>query len=486
MCPNCFRETYTANGCSSCGYVYTPPDAARSCLPPFTVLNERYLIGRVIGSGGFGITYKAYDIYNNQLAAVKEFMPSGIAFRGADYVSILLSSEEDIPVFQHAEKRFIEEAMILMQLHSVDGIVDITDYFYANSTAYFVMPFVEGCHLKELYRRLGKRIPCDLALQFIYQIGMALITVHEQGKLLHRDISPENIMIDVNSKAYLIDFGNARSYISEKSQNMSVLLKPGYAPPEQYSSRGKQGPWTDVYALAATFYFVTTGTPVPDAPDRLLGKPCPLIDELVPECPHAVAVAINDALVPNLAMRTQSMRELMARLSPYIGGGASPHPAQQPQVRQQPVPQPQPVQHQQPPQQPRQQQTIPQQQPPQQQQVQPQPQAPPGKQLKPYLEVIYGEQLGNRWILFPDMDLKIGRSASTCNVVLAKYPQVSSLHCIVNYNTEHQMFFVQDVSTNGTKLDGKPLTKNFIYNIKPGQQISLASDTCIFRLGITE
>lgn len=452
MCPSCFQETYSAQGCASCGYVKDQDNDGRGVLPAFTTLHERYLIGRVLGSGGFGITYKAYDIYNNQLCAVKEFMPNGIACRAADRITVQLNMQEDLPVFQHAEKRFTEEAMILMQLRNIHAIVDVTDYFYANSTAYFVMPFLDGCHLKELYRRMNKKIPVDMALKIISRIAESLMIVHEKGKLLHRDISPENIMIDHAGEAYLIDFGNARSYISEKSQNMSVLLKPGYAPPEQYSSRGKQGPWTDVYALASTFYFVTAGVTVPDAPDRLQGHACPLLDTLVPECPHGLAEVIDRALCVNLNHRIQSMRELLEALKPYLQQSQTAQPPQQPAQRQTAQPE--------------------------------QKAAVTKKPAGPYLEVISGEQRGNRWMLIPDLELKVGSSTQISNVVLAKYAKVSGVHCLVRYDSGKNLFFLQDVSETGTKVNGTALQSQYVYQNPPGQKISLAADSCVFLLGL--
>lgn len=442
LCPDCFRETYQNGVCSFCGYRHDPTASSRHHLKQFCFLHEQYVIGRVLGAGGFGITYKAYDIFNKTTCAVKEFMPNGIAVRSYDQLHVQLNSQDDLPVYQHGLKRFVEEAMILRKLQNVEAVVNVTDYFYENDTAYFVMPYLDGSHLKKVFRDMGQRLPFELGVMVMRRIGGALMRVHEQAKLLHRDVSPENIMITTTGELYLIDFGNARIYMTERSTNMSVFLKPGYAPPEQYSSKGKQGPWTDVYSLAATFYFLVSGVAIPEAPDRLNGRQIQPLNALVPECPPQIAAAIERALMLNPSMRTQSMREL---LSVFPETGRTTMPLVIPPPTTPPPPQPQP---------------------------------------EPVLEVIYGEQQGNKWVLFPDIELKIGRSPEQCNIVLAKYPQVSTLHCVVTYSSKFQKFFVQDVSTNGTALDGRPLMRDFVYQITPGQQIALAGNTCVFRLGL--
>lgn len=434
--------------CSSCGYSPSPSRSRSNQLPLFTVLNEQYLIGRVLGSGGFGVTYKAYDIYNACVCAVKEYMPNGIAGRAQDGLNLQLNSAGLEHVYQHGEKRFMEEAAILKRLHNIPAIVDVTDYFYENSTAYFVMPFLEGCHLKQLYRDMGG-IPYDFAVHVLMTVGIALLQVHEQVGLLHRDISPENIMVTPTGEIVLIDFGTARSYVSENSNNYSVLLKPGYAPPEQYSSKGNQGPWTDVYALAATFYYIVSGYSVPFSPDRLQGKPCPMLDTLCPDCSHEVAEAIDRALQLNYRNRTQSIRELLRAFE-----GAQPEAPQTQETVQKT-----------------------------EMSVE-QPEIDDSVSVQPYLDILSGEQAGNRWLLLPDTDLTIGRSSEQCNIVLAKYPQVSSLHCVINYSTEDRMFSLMDLSSNGTFLNEKRLNKNYIYPVRPGQKIALAGNSCVLMLGI--
>lgn len=265
-CPNCFQESPGAI-CPHCGWESSGANANTGVLPLFTELHGRYRIGRTLGIGGFGVTYVALDMFHGSRCAIKEFMPLDIALR--DGKDVVESTADNAGIFEHCRKNFINEARILASVSTDPCIVEIYDYFRENNTAYLVMELLKGSTLGQMIRATGAQPPA-LATKMLLEIGSALMTVHDKG-ILHRDISPENIYYTKTGAFKLLDFGASRYFVSEKSHTLSVYLKPGFAPPEQYSSHGSQGPWTDVYGLAATYYNALTGHALPDTMDRLSG-----------------------------------------------------------------------------------------------------------------------------------------------------------------------------------------------------------------------
>ena len=256
-----------------------------------TGLIGRYVIQEVLGQGGFGITYLGIDkLYGNKVA-IKEYYPQKIAMRKAQYEDVVtVTSIEEKNNYDKCKKRFLDEAQVMARFNKNEGIVKILDFFEANNTAYIVMEYLEGITLKQYLGKYG-------VLQFRNLIEMmlplleALIEIHSQG-LIHRDISPDNIMVQHNGKLKLMDFGAARDYTESGNKSLTVILKPGYAPPEQYQTHGVQGPWTDIYALCATIYKCLTGITPPDAiarvmddkfkePDQLDGKLSPDIKKIL-------------------------------------------------------------------------------------------------------------------------------------------------------------------------------------------------------------
>lgn len=305
ICPNCFQKS-EQTVCEHCGWTRNDPDSNSGVLPLYTELNDRYKTGRTLGIGGFGVTYIALDTFTNSRCAVKEFMPLDIAMR--DGIQVVASTDENAGIFDHCLKNFINEARILASVSVDPCIVEIRDYFRENNTAYLVMELLEGSTLSQMIRSAGAQPP-PLATKMLLEIGSALMTVHEKG-ILHRDISPENIYCTEDGEFKLLDFGASRYYVSEKSRSLSVYLKPGFAPPEQYSAHGNQGPWTDVYGLAATYYNALTATSLPDTMDRLSGQKAYLpIADFVPGFSARNAHAIDRALALNWRDRFASIND---------------------------------------------------------------------------------------------------------------------------------------------------------------------------------
>jgi serine/threonine protein kinase len=310
----CMKERFEdEETCSNCGFVEgTAPDSPLY-LPPRTILESKYLVGRVLGQGGFGITYLAWDINLNIKLAIKEYFPQDLASRAAGHSQVSAYAGSMGSQYEYGLDKFLQEARTLAQFEGHPNIVSVRDFFKANGTAYFVMSYVEGITVKDHLINSGGVLPVDQARGIIMPVLDALKEVHSVN-ILHRDISPDNIYINNKGQVILIDFGAARQAIGEKGRSLSIILKPGYAPEEQYRSKGIQGPWTDIYAVGATLYHLITGHQPPEALERLAE------DGLVPPTQLGAAVsdaeesAILKALAVKAADRHQTVADFQAGL----------------------------------------------------------------------------------------------------------------------------------------------------------------------------
>src|SRR5262245_49894117 len=233
-----------------------------NALPVGTRLHEFEIVG-LIGEGGFGIVYLAHDCVLERKVALKEYLPSTLANRGPEQ-TVTVASSRHVETFQVGLRSFVNEARMLAQFDH-PALVKVYRFWEANGTAYMVMPYYEGITLKEALRR-AEAPPDEVRLkQLLVQLLDALEVIH-RTQALHRDIAPDNILILPDGNPVLLDFGAARRVITDRSQTLTAILKPGYAPIEQYgeSPSLKQGPWTDLYALAAVVYFaITRSAPAP-------------------------------------------------------------------------------------------------------------------------------------------------------------------------------------------------------------------------------
>jgi FKBP-type peptidyl-prolyl cis-trans isomerase/serine/threonine protein kinase len=298
-CPYCFGAT-RATPCPHCGW-QPGHDNQPPALALGQLLDGRYRIGRVLGHGGFGITYLAWDDNLHLRLAIKEYLPRDCASRAPDGVSLAVYSGQAGEQFTYGLDRFLEEARTLAHFDQHPGIVTVKNFFRAHGTGYCVMDYVEGITLRQyLDQQPGGRISIEAALKLLMPVADALRAVHKEG-LLHRDIAPDNIYLTQDGRIKLLDFGAARFAAGEHSKSLSIILKPGYAPEEQYRTKGKQGPWTDVYGLGATLYRAITGQVPPESLDRLDN------DDLVP--PSRLGIAITPGqeatLLKALAVRAR-------------------------------------------------------------------------------------------------------------------------------------------------------------------------------------
>ena len=330
LCYNCFQEKPDAAGpCPHCGFDLAENERKYPvALRAGTVLNGRYIVGRVLGQGGFGITYLAWDTKLETRVAVKEFMPNEIATRVGTTVSVAVESRTED--FTYGAERFQEEARTLAKFMGQPNIAGVTDYFDENDTSYFVMDYIEGISFKTYIANHGGKVSVDDALNVMIPVLRALTAVHAEG-FIHRDVTPDNIYITKDGQVKLLDFGSARYSIGDKSKSLDVILKVGYAPKEQYIRRSRQGPFTDVYSCAACFYAAITGYLPPESLERLEH------DDLVPISQYGIEIPeyLDKAILKGLAVqpedRFQSAAEFLEAIEsqqvvevPASGGAAAP------------------------------------------------------------------------------------------------------------------------------------------------------------------
>ena len=437
LCPDCFSFQFVNGSCQRCGYVQLPDMAGARTLPSGTLLGSRYLIGKVLGIGGFGITYKAFDNLYHEICAIKEFAPSGMTYRNPKETTLRLSSQSEKEHFEHGKKRFMDEAQTLKRLQNIPAVVQVKECFQENKTAYFSMEYLDGTNLKKVIRATNGNIAYKDVTDIIVKIGAALDIIHKTTGILHRDISPDNIYLKSDGKVKLIDFGSARQLTRDERCDFSVEYKHGFAPPEQYTRTGNQGPHTDVYALASTCYYALTGVMIPDAMDRLGNRTYTPLCQLRPEIPREISQAVDLALKLDYRERTASAQEFIQGLT-------------------------------------------------QSSQVVVSRELPGKRKGRPYMEILTGSHAGVRWSLPVNTQVSIGRSVRLSNIVISGDLSISKEHCRLRYDEERNEFLLTDVSKNGVYVQNQRLTPNQQYRYTPNQQISLASSMCTILLGVAD
>ncbi len=446
ICPNCFRTTMENGICVKCGYQMMQ-DNQGIWLHLYTVLHGRYLVGRVLGRGGFGITYKAYDIETSKICAIKEYLPGFLNLERKDN-SIIVNNSNDKIKYKHGEKRFGEEIEILYRIKRYPHIVQILDDFYENNTRYYVMEFIEGINLKQLVKQKKYIFQIKDALEMIEKVGTSLQMIYDNERLIHRDVSPENILVDAQMDYKIIDFGSAKEIKEDGQDAFSVVLKPQFAPLEQYSDSMPQGSYTDVYALAGTFYYIVSGKNLPTAIERMNGttKYIPLVQMGVSA---KISEAIDRALTINYKKRTQTIKQLLQEIlvdsDNYL---SDEQPKRSISIKKAIKP------------------------------------VKKGKYQKWYLEIVNGKNKGKKWIFEVDEKKKIiGRDANRCHVII-EYEEISRKHFEITFDENKKIFVGKDYSRNGLLVD-----RNYIHSeqfqIAPGCLIQFPETDCVLIVGIS-
>lgn len=308
--------------CPYCGYLEgTKPEQALH-MEPGSILQERFIVGKSIGYGGFGVTYIGWDALLEHKVAIKEYLPSEFSTRMPGVTQVTVFNGDKSEQFRDGLRQFVQEAKKLAKFNNVEGIVKIYDSFEENNTAYIVMEYLEGETLAQRLER-EKTIDPDEAIAMLTPVIESLEKVHEQG-IIHRDIAPDNLFITKNGGVKVIDFGAARFATTSHSRSLTVIIKPGFSPEEQYRSRKEQGGYTDVYAIGATLYKMITGITPPDALERYAMAESKNKDILEPISKHCKEIdqnqenAILNALNIRIEDRTPTMAALLGELKSEV------------------------------------------------------------------------------------------------------------------------------------------------------------------------
>lgn len=269
FCYSCMRQLTDEiqNVCPHCKEPLVFPAAAPNVLPPGTVLQGKFIIGKVLGSGGFGNTYIGWNNVLSCRVAIKEFFPQNMSVRNGDRRTISILGATTQERYTQSLQSFLEEARRLAELVDVPGIPNVYSYFQENGTGYIVMEYLEGVTVKQLLKESGGRLQYEWSRQIILSVLYTLKAIHRRG-ILHRDIAPDNIMITGDGIVQLIDFGVAKKRI-DMAADPVIMLKAGYSPPEQYARNIPQGVYTDLYSVAASFYHMLTGKKPENALERI-------------------------------------------------------------------------------------------------------------------------------------------------------------------------------------------------------------------------
>lgn len=419
MCPNCFLNEYTFNDnyitgiCSNCGYTMASENISDRALRPKTKLNNgKYILGKKLGEGGFGITYKAVDLFNGGICCIKEYFPFTDSNR-AKNSNFLVAKEDKRLEFEDGEEKFRREMSALNVLKGVDGVVQFRDQFSENGTLYYVMEYLEGWNLSRFIKTFKPTFAG--VTEIILKVAKILMVMHEKSQpIYHRDISPENIYI-ADNKVYLIDFGNAKVIILDSDRrDKRLIFKPGFGAPEQAVYDAPQGAYTDVYGLASSYYYALTGLRIPSAVDRRNGAIYTSLCYIYKNIPREISDAVDRALQMDIHMRTGSVREFIEEICTT-------------------------------------------------------------KRLNilPKFKIMYGPNAGREGRLNADKNYIIGRE--TCDIII-NWCEISKRHVTIRYNSREKNFDVTDTSTNGTFVDGIKLEKGRTYKMYPATTLVLGDN----------
>jgi len=301
--------------CPYCKGSQDPKDQPENALKKNTILHGRYLVGNVVGQGGFGITYVGYDLVLEMKVAVKEYFPTGPARRSHTYPNQIQWSygDDDKKLWAEGIERFLKEARKMARLDSVSAIVRVRDAFRENQTAYIVMDFVEGVTLKKYLADEGKPMQWQECRRLMVPLMESLAVIHGQG-FIHRDISPDNIMVQPDGTVRLLDLGAAVDIQANGGQASMAVVRKNFSAPEQYLETESLGSWTDVYAMGATIYYCLTGKLVPEAMERDM-KGTRLMFDPAQNIPSSVQKTLNNAVQLRPKDRIQDMKEFCRQLS---------------------------------------------------------------------------------------------------------------------------------------------------------------------------
>ena len=314
LCMGCMNEIEDhLSICPYCGFNETALRQEAYYLDPGTIIGGKYIVGRVLSYGGHTVSYMGMDAEKNRKVIVKEYLPSDFSTRSEGEKEVTIYSGDGQQQFEQGLTNFLNEANRIQHLRNINGIAKVYDCVSENETGYVISEYVEGHTLKEILEN-GKRYSAEEAANFIRKILQGLVEVHRMD-IVHCDISPETIMVTNSGDIKLTDFGATRYVTTANSKSLSIILKRGFAPEEQYRSKGVRGPWTDVYALGAVMYYMITGTVPQESVERALSDDLKEPSKLGISIPKNIENALMNALNVYQKDRTPSAEAFLAELN---------------------------------------------------------------------------------------------------------------------------------------------------------------------------
>lgn len=307
-------EEITSNPCPHCGYLHGRQAVQGYVLQPGTILRGKYLIGKVLGQGGFGITYLGWDLALNKKVAVKEFFPASHVSRDTGVSTALqwYTTEAAQAVRKIGPEMFLKEARKMSHVASFPQVVHVLDLFQDNNTAYIIMNYIQGVHLAQRIQTAGP-MSWQTALQLLLPVIDVMQQVHDAG-LIHRDISPDNLMLQPDNSVKILDLGAAKDLKLNSGVSSMQVAKGGFSPLELYVMRGNSGSWTDVYSIAATMYYAITGTTPPSAVERMDKDTLRWDLPQLRKVPASVIHVLQKGMALQVQDRYQSMGDFAAAL----------------------------------------------------------------------------------------------------------------------------------------------------------------------------
>jgi serine/threonine protein kinase len=324
ICETCYSALLPGKTCGYCDNNQPGKSFQSDVLRLGTILGRKYKLGRLLSRGGFGATYLAWDLNLAVRIAIKEFLPRQLVSREPGKTAVLAYPGSE-SAFEAGLHQFLAEARNLAQFRNYPGIISVLDFFPENGTGYMVMEYLDGSTVEQYVSSTGQ-IDLPLALRLLIPVADALRACHAVN-LIHRDVSPDNIFLTSDHQVKLLDFGAARFAVGQRSTNLSVILKEGYAPFEQYQRNGRQGPWTDIYALSATLYRLLTGELPTTAPDRIAGALLSRLADKGVHVPARVQALLDKGMALQPERRYQTVDDFLNDLQAAFGPGALPDPS---------------------------------------------------------------------------------------------------------------------------------------------------------------
>ncbi len=414
LCPNCFQKgSYVRGVCESCGYVQEERPAY--ALPEGYVLAKKYAIGRVLEQDEVMITYLVQDLETEVIQTIREYFPAAWVNRAADGVHVKLAVSEKEEAFRYGLDVFENENKILAALGEDTIVARTKDFLKKNDTAYAVSERIDGETLAKHMQTVGKPYSVEEAGRLIRKIALEIKDLHALG-LLHRYIGPDCARITADGAVAMVDFEATKQYVLGEVHGLQESLKVGFAPSEQYAGTDGQGTWTDVYALAATYYYMVTGKLPVSAVERSKGALQPSAQMQNKAVPDRVSAVIDKAMAVMYWERCQTMDQFIQELNEAEGV----------------------------------------------------------QELHPYLRLKVGTQM-RQWKVEEDRDIRVGRYKSDCEICV-EGDSVSRHHCTIHYDSRRNIFLVKDVSANGTFTARGLVGRGRVAEVAPGERIYLVSN----------